>query len=372
MIRILFVSTSTTVGGAEKTLHTLATKIDPGRFKVVGIVSVKKAGAYADKLKKAGYPVYSLGVDSIPGPGALRQLSKIIGETKPDIVHALMYQALQLARSAKKFSGGTFKLISSPRVSYRSRSGVSMLVDRLLRSADDLMIAESEASRDYLAKIGYAPQKTAAIRNGIDPSQWNYSRAKRNELCIKLPMRHTDILVGTAGRLDEQKGHLYLIEAVAKLRVIHPVQCVIIGDGPMRRALEHHAKSLGVQDNVHLVGEQEDVAGWLGSFDIFALPSLWEGFPNALLEAMALGLPVVATKVDGVPEMVESGVTGLLCEPRDSQALFTAIQDLIVNQDLRKRLGAAARQFVSAHFQLANMIKSYEDAYARLSNGGRA
>src|SRR5262249_29993374 len=146
MIRILYVSTSTTLGGAEKTLYTLATQLNPERFKTVGVVSLKHKGDYAARLESAGHKVDSLEVNRISSPQTFSRLAAIIREAKPQIVHAFLYQAIQLARAIKRWNGGTFKLISSPRVHYRSRSFLSLCVDRMLRSADDLMVCESDAS----------------------------------------------------------------------------------------------------------------------------------------------------------------------------------------------------------------------------------
>lgn len=365
--RVLYVSTSSTIGGAEKTLYTLATSINPKFFNVAGVVSLKAKGAYAQKLEAADRKVFSMETEMALTPWTLWKLARIIKETRPVIVHALMYQAMQAARIVKKMGLAQFSLVSSPRVSYRVRSRSSLQLDALLRSADDLLVTESEASRSHLTqKLGYDPKKVLTIHNGIDTAGWTISPAKRAELRAQLKLQPADILLGSAGRLDVQKGHAYLLEAVAKLRVTHPVHCVILGDGPLRRKLERLTATLKIEDCVHFLGEQPDLL-WLNALDIFVLPSLWEGLPNALLEAMGLGLAVVATEVDGVPEAIDRSVSGLLCAPEDSQSLVTVIQDLIVDPALRKRVGDAARQKISTQFQLKDMLDAYENIYTRLA-----
>jgi len=367
MIRILYVSTSTTLGGAEKTLYLLAASLDHARFKASGVVSVKPNAEYAVKLESAGIPAFSVGVNSFPNPGSLRRLADIIHLTQPDIVHAIMYQAIQLSRAVKRRCGEEFKLVSSPRVNYRmGRSLPSLWVDRWLKSSDDLTICESAASRDFLIhRLGYDPSKTMTIHNGIERMR-DSSPDERLRYRRELGAGPEDILLGTVGRLDRQKGHAYLLEAVAKLRVLHPVRCVIIGEGPLAPELKKLAGDLRILDYVRFAGKQPEILAWYAAMDIFVLPSLWEGLPNALLEAMALGLPVVATNVDGVPEAVEHGRSGLLCEPKDSQALFSAIQELLLKPSLRRQLGDAARERVSKQFQLIEMIKAYENAYEHL------
>jgi len=235
-----------------------------------------------------------------------------------------------------------------------------------LRSADDMLISESEASRAYLEKsLGYDARKLLVIRNGLEPRP-EPSPADRERRRRELGVSAGEILVGTVGRLDEQKGHAYLLEALARLGAVHPVAGVFVGSGPLEARLKRLAASLGLENRVRFVGEQPETASWLGAMDVFALPSLWEGLPNSLLEAMAAGLPIVATRVDGVPEAVEDGSTALLCAPGDSQALCDRMQELVLDPDLRRGLGTAAKE-AAARFDIPGMIAAYEDAYAALT-----
>ncbi|MBI5597088.1 MAG: glycosyltransferase [Elusimicrobia bacterium] len=370
MPRVLYVSTSTTVGGAEKTLFTLATLIDPNVATLAGVVSLKPKGYYAGKLAEMGHPVHTLGLKRKPGLKDLQRLAIIIQEAQPDLVVAVMYQAIQLCRAVKRIGYADFKLISSPRVNYRTREGLSLMLDGWLKKADDLLIAECEATRTYLVeRRGYDKDKVITIRNGSDLAGWPVSKADRVRVRRELGVADNEVLIGTVGRLDEQKGQLYLLEAVAQLRAAHPVRCAIIGEGPMRGLLGERMRQLGLEGFVHLVGEQKEVPCWLSAFDIFCLPSLWEGIPNALLEAMAMGLPVVATKVDGIPEAVAADISGLLCAPQDAKALFQPLQDLVVEPKLRARLGEQAKKVITENFTLSGMITAYENAFRRVLKG---
>ncbi|TPW17481.1 MAG: group 1 glycosyl transferase [Elusimicrobia bacterium] len=356
MPRVLYVSTSTTVGGAEKTLFTLATLVDPKVATCIGVVSLKPKGEYARRLKEMGHSVVSLDLKKKPGLRDLQRLAGVIQEYQPDLVVAFMYQAIQLCRAVKRIGYAEFKLISSPRVHYRTRDDLSLMLDRWLKKADDLLVSESEASRTYLTgKMGYDEAKVRTIRNGTDVAGWTPSKADRVRVRKELSVADNEILIGSVGRLEEQKGHVYLLEAVAKLRAAHPVRCAIVGDGPMRGVLTERIRQLGLEGVVLIPGEQ----------DIFCLPSLWEGLPNALLEAMALGLPVVATSVDGIPEAVASDISGLLCAPKDSQALFVPLQDLIADPALRKRLGSSAAKVVQENFTITGMVRAWEETIRR-------
>ncbi len=371
MPKILYVSTSTTVGGAEKTLYTLATLINPSVCDVTGVVSLKPKGHYARQLEALSKRVYSLKIKDTAGLQDLQKLALVIHETKPDIVHAIMYQGIQLARAVKRLGYADFKLVTSPRVHYRTRTPFSLFIDGLLKKADDLLISESEASRSYLVdKLSYDKKKTLVIRNGVDIAGWSISKTDRKERREMIGVTNEDFLVGSVGRLDEQKGHIHLIDAIAALLPNHPqIKSVILGEGPLHAELQTRIDSLGIGPTMGLLGEQDEITAWLSAFDAFVLPSLWEGIPNALLEAMALGLPVIATDVDGIPEALVHGLSGLVIKPGDPKAIATALQDLIEDKALSANLGNEAKKVVSENFTLAPMIERYEKAYRAVLSG---
>jgi glycosyltransferase involved in cell wall biosynthesis len=280
-----------------------------------------------------------------PGLGHARKLVKIIDHERPDVVHAVMYQAIQLCRLAKKRATTKFKLVSSPRVNYRTRSALTLLVDQFLRGADDLLITESEASRKFLLeRLKYRPEKVRTVYNGVDLASWPISKLDRQHKRLELRLGAGELLLGSVGRLDGQKAHWVLVEAMARLKNRVPARCVIIGDGPRRAALEALIRRHHLEGKVMLLGERDDVTAWLSSLDAFVLPSLWEGLPNALLEAMALGLPVVASAVDGVPEVVADGATGLLVPPRDPLALAKKLAELCADAGGPPRQGQAPQK----------------------------
>jgi glycosyltransferase involved in cell wall biosynthesis len=369
--RILFVSTSTTVGGAEKTLFALATLIDHVRFPVAGVVSLKPEGRYARLLAEQGVKTWTLDSPRARLSDA-RRLAAIVERERPDVVHAVMYQAIQLARMAKPLTTVKFKLVSSPRVNYRSRSLWTLLVDRWLKDRDDLLIAECDASRRFLLqRLNYKPAKVITIRNGVDLAGWPPSKIDRQKKRMELRLGASDVLVGAIGRLDRQKGFSTLIEAMARLKG-GPLRCAILGDGPERPRLEALIRRHRLERSVWLLGEKGEVPSWLSAFDLYCLPSLWEGLPNSLLEAMALGLPVVASAVDGVPEAVTNGKDGVLVPPAKPAALAAALKSLAGEPGKRAALGAAAKAAVRERFTLPRMIGEYERAYDDVLTPARA
>jgi glycosyltransferase involved in cell wall biosynthesis len=354
------------VGGAEKTLFRLATLIDPGRFSVAGVVSLKPGGDYLSKLSALGAKTASLDLRGRPGLRHASRLSELIERERPDIVHALMYQAIQLCRLAKRRLRGraAFRLVTSPRVSYRTRSAFTLLVDRALKGGDDLLIAESGATREHLIhQLGYATDRVKVVYNGVDAAPAGLQREQKR---LELQLGPEELLLGTVGRLDDQKGHAVLLEAVARLKDSIALRLVILGEGPLRPALEGQIRRLRLERSVRLLGERADVASWLSALDLFVLPSLWEGLPNSLLEAMAIGLPCLATSVDGVPEVILPGQNGLLVPAGDSAALAQAITALAKDPAARSRLGQAAAKTARERFSLSRMIAEYEATYSEV------
>lgn len=366
MARILFVSTSTTLGGAEKTLYALATLLDPKKHQVAGVVSLKPEGHYAKRLREQGVKVTTLAMAHTPRPADAKRLAAIIDRERPDIVHAVMYQAIQLCRMAKPRADTPFKLVSSPRVNYRSRSWWTLLVDRWLKERDDLLIAECEASRRFLLKrLGYTPAKVVTIRNGVELAGWPPSKIDRQKKRMELRLSAGDVLIGAIGRLDKQKGFETLIEAMSRMKG-SPLRCAILGEGPERTRLEALVRKHHLEKSVWLLGEKGEIPSWLAAFDLYCLPSLWEGLPNSLLEAMSLGLPVIASAVDGIPEAVLDGKDGILVPPDRPTALAKILRTLVDDPARRLALGKEAQATIAERFTLRRMLAEYEAAYATL------
>lgn len=170
------------------------------------------------------------------------------------------------------------------------------------------------------------------------------------------------------GRLHSQKGLGYLLEATAQLKKQSPVdfRLLVVGDGQLRDDLIAQSRTLEIADRTIFAGARTDVPDILGELDIFAFPSLWEGLPLALLEAMAAGLPVVATAVGGTPEVVQNGQTGILVPPGDHQSLAIALERLITEPDLRLKMGQAGLNRIQQAFTDEQMVEKYHNLYFQL------
>jgi glycosyltransferase involved in cell wall biosynthesis len=214
--------------------------------------------------------------------------------------------------------------------------------------------------------VGSEPEKITVIYNAVDTSRYqapvDSSRVRR-----RLGLRASHRLIATTATLKEQKGHSYLIEAMSHVVPQKPdVHALIIGDGALRETLEMQASALHLGEHIHFLGERQDVPELLAASDLFVLPSLYEGLSVALLEAMATGLPVVASAVSGTVRVIIPGESGILVPPGDSQALATAIGRLLDDPALRATFGTAAQKQVEQRFGAKRQATDHIALYQHL------
>jgi len=241
----------------------------------------------------------------------------------------------------------------------------ALLPEFLTTRCLDYGMAVSESTRDaWASRPGVRHSRLGVIYNGVDVARYD-RRSSRPEArrALNLPADASPV-VAVVGRLEEQKGHRYLFDAVASLHRSFPkMHLLLAGDGALRPELESRARALGIGQRVSFLGHCNDVQRVLDAADLFVLPSLWEALPFALLEAMASGLPVVATRVAGVPEVVSHGRTGLLVPPADAGALASALAEVVASRSRLDDMGAAARAVVEARYSLGAMLRDTQDAY---------
>jgi glycosyltransferase involved in cell wall biosynthesis len=173
-------------------------------------------------------------------------------------------------------------------------------------------------------------------------------------------------LAGIIARLTEQKAHAHLFAAMATTKGLEQLHLLVVGDGHLRDQLHTQAADLGLKDRIHFIGARRDLGNILSAIDLFVMPSLWEGLPLSMVLAMGAGLPVVATRVAGIPEVVHDGDTGLLVPPADPRALGAALVKLVHSPELRARMGSAARAFALPRFGVDGYVASITSLYDRL------
>lgn len=221
------------------------------------------------------------------------------------------------------------------------------------------VITVSEGNRDLLIqKYGMPPEKMTVVHNGIDCSRYHPDPQAGKRLREELSIRPESLVLTCVGRLAEQKGQKYLIAALEILaRAAGPLTLLLVGDGQLQAALEEDARNRGVAHLIRFAGFRGDIPEIFGISDIFVLPSLNEGFPLTLLEAMAAGKPIVATRVTGTTEAIIDGETGLLCAPANPEELAQKILMLIQDRPRREALGESAQQAALRRFDVSIMVE---------------
>ena len=364
-VRIAFVITELEVGGAERCLANLACGIDRTRFApiVCSLASrpVDGKDTLVRQIEDAAIPVYFLNLQSpLRFLSGKSKLKRLFHEHKIDVVQTFLFHANVMGAFAAQ-AAGVRHIISGVRVADPARW--RMLLERYAMRRVQRVVCVSQSVAHFLTtKCGLPGSKLRVIPNGIDLSQVSMDNVpNRTELSLPTDRR----ILLAVGRLHHQKGFDWLLELAPELLNRLPEHdLVIVGDGPERDSLAQLSKKLGIQERVHFLGWRPDAMKLMQVADMLLLPSRWEGMPNALIEAMGLGLPVVATSVEGVNE-----VLGPLAEQQavpfgDNAAFIAAACDIIVGSARDSELGERNRARIHAEFSLSAMVSNYEDLYS--------
>ncbi len=350
-------------GGAERMLVHLATGLGPDYRSEAALIRDRWLGA---TLRGRGVPVTMLRYTSHRFAVTLRDLVKLIRDRRVAVLHTHEFFMNTLGLMASWLTGVPLVATVHGRNYYSDRARRRVMC-RLVGTFAGRLVTVSEANKRFLAeRVGIPPRRVEVIPNGV-PVDGRASSARLSALRESLGLNQHHLVIGTVGSLYPVKGHRYLIDAAPSVLERFPQTVfLIVGQGGLREELEAHAARLGIAAHLRFLGHREDVHDLLSICDIFVLPSLSEGMPLALLEAMAAGLPAVATRVGGVTEVLDNGKTGLLVPPGDTRALANTIMTLLENPPLVKELGKAAREVAAARFSLAGMIRAYEAIYSEL------
>ena len=387
--RLLLLSTGTGLGGTERVLTRLALA-ERERWESVGVCSLKPPGIQGRVLSEEGLPVFTCNLGERRGPlgfaatlGILPSLLRIVGEFRPTVVHAFLFRAALLARLPAML-GRIPRLVVSIRRMER-RSQLAHLCDRMTFESVHAFTSVSHAAAWEIARRSGIPrERIECIPNGIEvpgpannsPSVGSWRDERRRQARQRLegllgPLPKT--LIGSAGRLEPIKGHRVLLQAAARVlphstdgRTTETAGIVLAGDGSERPALESMAGEPALMGRVHFLGERTDLADLLPAFDLFVLPSRSEGLSNALLEAMAEGIPVVASRVGGNTEVIEHGLSGLLFEVDNPASLAGHLAKLLRNPEGAMRLGLQGRERVQKEFPVEKMLQGYRNLYERI------
>jgi glycosyltransferase involved in cell wall biosynthesis len=386
MARIAFVIATLDRGGSEGQLVSLAARLDRSRFAPV-VICLTRGGPLEGALAHAGVTTIVLHKRRKLDLACLRQLTDLLRLLRPDIVHTWLFTANAYGRWAA-WRAGVPHLVASERSTDPGKPWLHRAIDRWLARRTDSIVTNCEAVRAvYRQRLDVPAARLVVIPNGLDvtpallgepapPSGGQVSSSARSDFRRREGLPADALLFVTASRLEPTKAVADLLRALAlterEAATSAPRRSsshlVVVGGGSELPHLAALAHSLGVAQRVLFLGEVADVRQVLAAADVFLFASLYEGLPNALLEAMAAGLPVVATAVGGIPEVVTEGETGYLVPIRRPDLLAQRMVTLAGDGELRGRLGAAARERMKA-FGMERMVQGYEDLYGRVLAG---
>lgn len=373
-IRVLHIVTRLAVRGAPRYVLNVAGGLDAARFEVEVVAgrSEPGEGSLLEEARARGIATISVeamqrAVSPAADWRAWRALRQILARGRYDIVHTHISKAGVLGRLAARQAGVPVVLHTYhgrveelERGSFKSR--LLLAAERRAARASDALVAVSRDTLDYLQEGAIAaPQQCHLIHNGVD---LGFFDAGQSLAALNLP---DGPALGTLGSLTREKGIDVLLKAMASLGPpFADLRLYVIGDGPLLGPLKALSAQLGLEERVEFVGIVDDVRPWLAAFDLFVQPSISEGMATALLEAMAMGQPVVASSVGGAPEVVCDGRTGRLVPPGDPQALGAAIAEALSDDEMRRAWGLAGRRRAQEAFDMDAMIRRIEKLYLEL------
>ena len=367
------ITESAPFGGAQR--NTLLSVIGLARRGIATELVCGPGGRLIAAAQEAGVPVHV--VERLvrpPAPGAdvaaLAALVRLFRARRYDVVHTHSVKAGCLGRLAARLAGVPLIVHTIHGVPFeidgRLRARVYLAYERLLAPVTARVVCVGEALRQEVAGWGVvAPEKLLTIYSGIDFDAYAPTRDAPT-VRRALGLEHAHPIVGSVGRLTACKAQGDLVDALALLAARRPsAALVLVGDGELRDQLAQRARARGVQGRLRLLGERDDVPDLLAAFDVYAMSSRWEGVGRALTEAMFVGLPVVATPVYGVKEVVRHEETGLLVPPGDPAALAAAVERLVADPGLAAGLGARARAATLGLMDGRRMVTALEALYTR-------
>jgi len=367
-IKIAYFVISEVRAGVEEHILDLMLRLDKRRFEISLICPPKLVAAFQDELKTLSFNVHEIKVRGYRDLKSLFKLFYIFRQEKFDIVHSHMFRSSFICTPVAKLAGIPI-IIETDHGREAWRKGIikgSYFIDRFIAGLTTKIISVSEACEKYLLGEKRIPkEKVIVIQNGRDLSIYNpVIPVNLVSLRQELGVEDGCTVFGVVGRLEDQKGHIYLLEAIPKvMKTSKNFKILIIGDGSLREKLESRAKELGIKDQLIFTGFRSDIPKLLRVVDVFILPSLFEGLPLVAIEASAMGKPVIATAVDGTPEVIIDGKTGILVPPGDPESLSKAMLYLLYNPSQCALLGQNGRDYVNQYFSIERQIQETEEVY---------
>ncbi len=367
-VRVVEVLATGTNGGAQEHLFSLLSRLDRSRYDA-SVISLS-GGSAVRKLQRAGFPVTV--VEEPDDAIATGVLATLLADINPDVIHDHMYRAELVgtrAAIALGLAGHRRPYVVSTVHSSRIRSDEDRRELQILTPQIDRLIAVSKAIEAKIQDEGRSGAPVSLIYNGVDLARYDHT----DPCCTfreQYGIEPDSVVVGVVARLEPEKGHPTLLEAwPAVLRAVPNATLLVVGEGSRHAELERQAAILRIAHRVVFTGRRDDVPEVTAALDVAVLPSYREAQGLSILEAMALSRPVVASRVGGIPEVIEDGVSGLLVPPHDPAALAAAIVRLLTDHPYADMIGRAGHDVVHERFCIELMVRAVETVY---DEGARA
>jgi glycosyltransferase involved in cell wall biosynthesis len=368
--RVTLITTGLVYCGAETQLVRIALSLRQRGWKM-GVVSMLPPEAYVEELETAGIKVDSLDMrPGCPDPRSLFRLARILREQRPHVVSSFLVHANILARMTRPLARVPVLVSSARNVNEKGSNGSSRWRDLAYRLTDhlcDMTVQNSKAGLKRYVEMRAAPrQRIVHIPNGLDLALFRPDAKARSRVRQSLGLGDAFVWLAV-GRLEEQKDYPTMLRAFSRAVREFPGVLLIVGHGSLKGEVEKLAKELGVAERVRLLGIRKDVAALMNAADAFVMSSAWEGLPNVLIEASAIGLPAVATDVGGSSEVLLDRETGFLVPPKNPQVLAaTMLRLMVLPEGERRHMGQRARQFVEQQYALGAVVDRWEALYRDL------
>jgi sugar transferase (PEP-CTERM/EpsH1 system associated) len=351
------------VGGLETLLVDCVNRMPAYRHAVVSLTSHT---AFAERIGRDDVELHALGKPPGLGLGTHLHFWRLMRKLRPAVLHTYNLSALEYAFTATT-AGVPVRIHAEHGRDASDPHGLNpkhnFLRRRLVPFVDRFIPVSEDLDRWLDEVVGIPRTRIQFIRNGVDTEKF----APGGVPAADSPWDREDVVIGTVARILDVKNHRLLIDAFARVHAQKPrLKLTIVGDGPLMQAVREQVSALGLQNAIWLPGARADIQALLHTFSLFVLPSLAEGTPVSMLEAMACGLPVLASRVGGIPEVVDDGVQGLLVPACDIDALAAAMEHYASDASLRAAHGRQGRVRVEERFSMRAMLAAYGDLYAGL------
>lgn len=365
-IKIVHLVTSLEVGGAQHNMLLGLPRLDPEKYEHI-LISIMDRMQMEQQFKEQGIEVHSLGLNRKIDLAVALRLRSLLKKLRPDILHTYLIHGNVLGRIVGRLVG--VPIIIGSELTIGQAGTLGKLLTKLTNPLTNAVEVNSETvGKAVVADLGVPKEKIEVIFPGLDLDAFS-GTVNRANIRSEIGVSDDQHLVLFVGRLRPVKGPEYGIKAFAVAVSKKPnLHLVLVGEGEQRSFLENFTTELGIEEKTTFLGARKDLPDVLSAADSILMPSLTEGFPRVANEAMAASKPIVATRVGGIPEAIIDGVTGLLVESKDIDAMSDAIIRVSSDTELQQHLGNTARQHAEVHYSAASYVSRLDEMYSRWAN----